>query len=104
MIATTNLDSAFERRFLFKLAFHQPSLEAKTAIWKSLIPDLDELTAKVMATEFDLGGGQIENISRKTVIDQLISGSAPSLELLRQLCEQEKLQNENPKRQPIGFR
>ena len=108
VIATTNLegnlDPAFERRFLFKLAFHQPNLEAKTAIWKSLIPDLDELTAKTLATEFDLSGGQIENISRKTVIDQLISGLAPSLDLLRQLCEQEKLQKENPKRQPMGFR
>lgn len=57
-----------------------------------------------LATDYDLSGGQIENISRKTLIDQLISGSAPSLEQLRQLCEQEKLQKDAPKRQPMGFK
>ena len=108
LIATTNLqgnlDAAFERRFLYKLEFHQPSVEAKTAIWKSVIPELDEQTAMTLATDYDLSGGQIENISRKTLIDQLISGSAPSLEQLRQLCEQEKLQKDAPKRQPMGFK
>ena len=108
LIATTNLqgnlDAAFERRFLYKLEFHQPSIEAKTSIWKSVIPDLDEQTAKILATDYDLSGGQIENISRKTLIDQLISGSAPSLEQLRKLCEQEKLQKEVSKRKPVGFK
>lgn len=39
MIATTNLeinmDAAFERRFLYKIKFENPTLEAKTAIWQS---------------------------------------------------------------------
>lgn len=39
MIATTNLeinmDAAFERRFLYKIKFENPALEAKTEIWQS---------------------------------------------------------------------
>jgi SpoVK/Ycf46/Vps4 family AAA+-type ATPase len=42
LIATTNLtenlDKAFERRFLFKIRFDKPTLEAKTNIWKDKIP------------------------------------------------------------------
>ncbi|MCH5292963.1 MAG: AAA family ATPase, partial [Treponema sp.] len=48
-IATTNLvenmDSAFERRFLFKIKFENPSTEAKAAIWTSKLPWLGEEAA-----------------------------------------------------------
>lgn len=42
MIATTNLeqnmDKAFERRFLYKIKFNKPSVEARMNIWRSMIP------------------------------------------------------------------
>ena len=60
MIATTNLtcnlDSAFDRRFLYKVEFHQPSVEAKTHIWQSFIPDLAEADANVLARSYDFSG------------------------------------------------
>ena len=41
LIATTNLvqnmDKAFERRFLYKIRFNKPSLEARLRIWQSML-------------------------------------------------------------------
>ena len=73
MIATTNLtqnlDKAFERRFLYKIEFEKPSTEAKSRIWRSMIPTLDERTAAMLAARYDFSGGQIENIARNRTID-----------------------------------
>ena len=42
LIATTNLaqnmDKAFERRFLYKINFTKPTLEARISIWHEMIP------------------------------------------------------------------
>ncbi len=42
LIATTNLvskiDTAYERRFLFKIEFQKPSITVKAQIWKSKMP------------------------------------------------------------------
>ena len=44
LIATTNLQTsmykAFERRFVYKIQFERPNLEARANIWHSMIPDL----------------------------------------------------------------
>lgn len=46
MIATTNLtsnlDKAFERRFLYKIQFKRPTVEARTQIWQTMLPSLQE--------------------------------------------------------------
>ena len=39
---TTNLDKAFERRFLYKIRFDKPSLESRGLIWRSMLPELSE--------------------------------------------------------------
>ena len=75
LIATTNLaqnmDKAFERRFLYKIKFTKPTLEARTAIWKSMIPSLSEEIAHALANKYDFSGGQIENIARHYAIDMV---------------------------------
>ena len=42
LIATTNLaqnmDKAFERRYLYKIRFEKPTLEARMSIWHEMIP------------------------------------------------------------------
>ena len=61
MIATTNLeenmDKAFERRFLYKIKFEKPSLEARTHIWHSMIPELKESDVQTLASRYDFSGG-----------------------------------------------
>ena len=108
MIATTNLtgnmDSAFERRFLYKIEFERPSSEVRARIWQSMLPSLDEATAMVLAEDYDLSGGQIENIARKVSVSEVLYGTV-SAGRLREFCDQERLSSGtdvSPKRK-IGF-
>lgn len=107
MIATTNLtqnlDKAFERRFLYKIEFEKPSAEAKSRIWRSMIPTLDEQTAATLAERYDFSGGQIENIARKRTVDMILRGEEPSFEQLDEYCRSEMLGQPERSRRRIGF-
>ena len=108
MIATTNLtcnlDSAFDRRFLYKVEFHQPSVEAKTHIWKVFLPDLNTADARWLARSFDFSGGQIENIARKVMVDHLLFGDTPDLARIEEICIKEQISGRTGgNRRPIGF-
>ena len=98
---TTNLDKAFERRFLYKVHFDKPSIEARGRIWKSMLPELSEPEALQLATDFDFSGGQIENIVRKKTVKSLISGAEPSFDDIREYCMEERI-DAAPHRK-IGF-
>ena len=95
MIATTNLtknlDKAFERRFLYKIEFDKPGIDAKRAIWHSLMSELTDVETKELANTYDFSGGQIENIARKRTIESIINGYEPSLDLLHSFCRSELL-------------
>ncbi len=106
LIATTNLtcnmDKAFERRFIYKIEFDKPCIEAKSAIWHSMIPDLSADDVCALATKYDFSGGQIENIARKSVVDKILSGEPFSLDTLCEHCDSEIL-DAKKERKPIGF-
>lgn len=106
MIATTNLtqnlDKAFERRFLYKIEFRKPSIEAKQAIWKTMIPNLSQAQTEILSQKYDFSGGQIENIARKQTVETIISGSQSSFEALQSYCETELLVKSET-RQKIGY-
>lgn len=105
MICTTNLaenlDSAFERRFLFKIEFENPTVEAKQKIWKSKLDWLSEDTIAAVAQNYDLSGGQIDNIVRKITMDEVLTGKRPDLAGLTALCKTERLGNATERK--IGF-
>lgn len=105
LIATTNLsenlDSAFDRRFLFKIKYGQPDKEAKTAIWKSKLEWLTDDECRKLAANYDLSGGEIDNIVRKSEMEALLHGNRPDLTLLENWCRNEKLNN--GKCNAIGF-
>ena len=107
MIATTNLtsnlDKAFERRFIYKIEFERPTLDAKRQIWKSMIPGISDQDALSLASEFDLSGGQIENIARKRTVELILSGEEPTLEKLREYCVCETINSQYGKVGKIGF-
>ena len=75
-MATTNLidnmDDAFSRRFLNKIKFEKPSSKIRMAIWKSKLTDLDD-SAYEKLSKCDLSGGQIENVSRKYLINKILN-------------------------------
>ncbi len=105
-IATTNLasnmDSAFERRFLFKIKFENPSTEAKTSIWMNKLSWLDKETATEFAKDFDFSGGQIDNIVRKIAMNEVITGERPEISDIRDMCRCEKIDNPDGSRR-MGF-
>ena len=106
LIATTNLcenmDSAFERRFLFKVKYEKPSLQARTNIWMNKMPKLDPHDAERLAGEFDFSGGEIDNIVRKCEMNEIISGTQPAYEELVELCKHERLEKQEGR--SVGFR
>lgn len=105
MIATTNLadnlDGAFERRFLFKVHFDKPTLEAKKSIWQNKMPMLSDTDAQSLASQHDLSGGQIDNIVRKSLMQQIIAGEQPSLASLSKLCSEERILSKSNSK--VGF-
>lgn len=87
---TMNLDSAFERRFLFKVEFKNPNSAASEQIWKSKIPELKPAQLRFLSTKFQFSGGEIENVSRKYLMGKIINHEPLNFDKLVEYCEQEK--------------
>lgn len=77
LIATTNLletiDSAFSRRFNYKIEFKQPNCEQRIKLWEKHLPKnakyQKSLTSSTLAKElckYELSGGQISLIVKNT--------------------------------------
>jgi len=95
LIATTNLtgnlDQAFERRFLYKIRFEKPSREARSLMWMDKIPSLHKEEIIELAKRYELTGGQIDNVARKCISEQVLHGTLPAKEFLFSFCEEESL-------------
>ena len=98
---TSNLDAAFERRFIFKVKFEKPGTEVKAHIWQSLVENLAEKDAETLAREYDVTGGEIENIARKATMQFVLTGQEVDMDMLRKFTKQEKL--ESNRKIIIGF-
>lgn len=73
----------------FKIPFEKPTVEAKAAIWRDKLPWLDDKSAGLLAQKHDLSGGEIDNVARKSLMEEVVSGERPSLDTLLQWCEEE---------------
>lgn len=85
-----NLDDAFERRFLFKVKYARPSLDNAAAIWKLKLPKLTTEQSKELAITFPFSGGEMDNVIRKVVMEEIIKGSTSSFQQVINFCNQEK--------------
>ncbi len=108
LIATTNLtvnlDQAFERRFLYKIKFEQPTVEVRSRIWRLKLQDLNEAQASELAETYNFSGGQIENIARKRVVDDILSGrDGVDMDVLHDYCRCELL-NKGSQTTYAGFK
>ena len=106
LIATTNLagnmDKAFERRFLYKIKFEKPTIEARMNIWHTMMPALDENVTRTLATKYDFSGGQIENIARHYAINNILHGQTDNtIATLTSYCDNERLETKESRK--IGF-
>lgn len=100
---TSNLDSAFERRFLFKVEFKKPNTDIKAKIWSSMLKNISDEDAHTLAMKFDFSGGQIENIARKRTIDYILSGEFTDLNGIETYCRNELLESKNTCKPIVGF-
>ena len=105
LFATTNLvenmDAAFERRFLFKVKFEQPSTENSAKIWQEKLPILSKKESQILAEKFKFSGGEMENITRKCAMQEIMHGDILNFTDIEGLCKNEKWSGEEKRK--IGF-
>lgn len=95
-MATTNLeaqlDDAFDRRFLYKLKFERPGTDTRMKLWQSKFPGMKKQILRALNDEFVLTGAQIENIRKKSAIDQILDPRLKlDLKYFQDLARQELL-------------
>lgn len=67
-----------------------------------MLPGLSSADAEVIASEFDLSGGEIENIARKHAVNAILSGSDElDLGALIDICRVERITH--TQRPRVGF-
>ena len=111
LIATTNLacnlDKAFDRRFIYKIKFTKPTTEVKAKIWGAMLKDVSKDNAMYLAANYDLAGGQIENVVRKRAVDYILFGRSATMDELEDYCRAEVLNMQDTgklkERRRIGF-
>ncbi len=106
LIATTNLtgnlDTAFERRFLYKIEFPKPAPEQSKHIWHTMLPEISEAQAYELARQYAFSGGQIENIARKQIVQAVLTGNDQlGIEAIQEACRNELFMHSDTRR--IGF-
>jgi len=105
-IATTNLidnlDTAFERRFLFKVEIKLPNESARQRIWESKLEFLSPEHCLQLARKFNFSGGEIENITRKILIHEIINSQKIDFGTILEFCKIEKFEKDNSG--TIGFK
>lgn len=93
IICTTNLisniDSAFARRFLFKVKIDAPGFNVREQIWKSKIKNLTQEEYNQIS-KHNLSGSGIENVIRKYSIHSLLY-KEEGVQLLTEFCKQEEI-------------
>jgi hypothetical protein len=95
-----NLDKAFERRFLYKIQFKIPDVHTREKIWSSKLPAIKGQDAAYLSDKFIFTGGQIDNVVRKYVLENIINGKKSSINELERICLEECMNTQAAK---IGF-
>lgn len=85
----TNLDQAFDRRFLFKIELEVPDENARKCIWQSKLNILDETDAAYLARQFRMTGAQIANVVLKFDLAELYFKGERDLHYIEKLCLEE---------------
>ncbi len=97
----TNLDPAFDRRFLFKLELNEPSLLVRSKIVKNKIQHLTDAQAAELAQAYKATGGQISNVFKKSEFHYILNGEPAPYAIIQSFFEEElNLQKRTNK---IGF-
>lgn len=106
IIATTNLvsnlDPAFDRRFLYKLELNKPTLNVRSKIVKNKIKFLTDEESLELSQNYEVTGGQIANVLKKSEINFVMTGEIPDYSMIQSYFEEE-ISLQNKTRNKIGF-
>jgi SpoVK/Ycf46/Vps4 family AAA+-type ATPase len=106
-MATTNfathLDSAFDRRFLFKVELEMPDEDVRLKILENNFKDVANETLQEINSLYRLTGAQINNIKKKLLIRTALEFEASANEILFTLCEEEFAIKRSQHKKAIGF-
>ncbi|MBR3465831.1 MAG: hypothetical protein IKH15_01275 [Bacteroidales bacterium] len=58
---------------------------------KSKLEWLPDDDCRTLSTKFDFSGGEIDNIVRKVVMEEVLHGTRPTLAEIEELCRHEKI-------------
>ncbi len=108
LVATTNLtqnmDSAFERRFLWKVEIKVPGPDVQEPMmWNAFKGEVSRGVVKELAQRFSLTGGQLTNVRRKFLLGMIATPRRDKSAFLEILIEEELNYNTNGMRDKIGF-
>ena len=67
----------------------------------SKLPSLSVEGAHTLASSYEFSGGQIDNIVRKALMQEVINGEKPTLNSLVTMCGEVKISKKSTRR--IGF-
>ena len=96
-----SLDTAFARRFNFKIEFPKPQIEQQKEYWHKAMPELEEETIEVICNNFDMSIATIEKIASQFYIKTLVCSdlnSETKERTILNLC-----QNEVSQKTPISI-
>jgi hypothetical protein len=105
-MATTNLadqlDSAFDRRLLYKIDFKKPEETVRKKILSNVFKDVSSKTIDTLTEQFSLTGGQIANIKKKLLVKSVLDVNLDQELYLSTLCNEEFILSKSG-RSTIGF-
>jgi SpoVK/Ycf46/Vps4 family AAA+-type ATPase len=105
-MATTNLadqlDSAFDRRLLYKIDFKKPEETVRKKILSNVFKDISTKTIDTLTEQFSLTGGQIANIKKKLLVKSVLDVNLDQESYLSTLCNEEFILSKSG-RSTIGF-
>ena len=91
---TGNLDSAFERRFLFKVGFERPGEIITSRIWQQYFRGLSSDDALRLARKYPFSPGEISNVQRKYIIEKALGSAKTRLTLIEDIAQNEKIETQ----------
>lgn len=108
LVATTNLtqnmDSAFERRFLWKVEVKVPGRDVQEPMMRNAFKgEINRSVVKELAQRFSLTGGQLTNVRRKFLLGMIATPRRNKAAFLEILIQEELNYNTNAMREKIGF-
>jgi ATP-dependent 26S proteasome regulatory subunit len=105
-MATTNLadqlDSAFDRRLLYKIDFKKPAEPVRKKILSNVFKNISTKTIDALTNQFSLTGGQIANIKKKLLVKSVLDVNLDQESYLMTLCNEEFILSKSG-RSKIGF-